>query len=305
MELSEVTIKYLLSCSNLKTTENDKQDLSDYCVTGKLESFKDNGCEILSVDSVQKNKNYKAVFGRICNMFRPESWSDAKKERGITLEKDLIKEARKECNVVCSFVIYCGKDDSGFSSLDDSPEKRKWAKKRIRSIADTMKSCEQGKILPYHIIVVNHTESISAYDFLNWLRIECSEIELKSKWNMEYITGGSDVNKSEKEDVIGQCLDIVIKNSRSHYFSLFFEGDSVPENYLSDIDSYINDESKRFLILTPKDEKTGGLFMQKIAYSQFGGNKKGVSVLEKITQEAEEQECKEMIQPLSSVVKSL
>ena len=120
---------------------------------------------------------------------------------------------------------------------------------------------------------------------------------------MEYISQ-EDTKDMEKKERYLKCVDIASKNVKSMYYSFFKEGDTVPPNYLSDIDHAINDELQKFLVLLPKDKRTG-LFVQRLIYTQFGGNKGHLDFLSKIKEESKEQKCQNMIQPLSKIVNNL
>jgi hypothetical protein len=98
-------------------------------------------------------------------------------------------------------------------------------------------------------------------------------------------------------------MDVVIKTdkTKSQWFALFFEEDNVDRQYLSKIDSSLNDKMNRFLILFPEKKNEGGLLIQKMAYKQFYGNRDG-DFIEKLKKGAEEQKCQNLIQPLSRVI---
>ena len=284
-----------------ETKEQDNENLSDYCKADRLESLSKNGATIVNVETEQKNKNYKAVINRICNMFRNEEW-----KRIFTVERDvkeggLVDLAREECKIRCNLIIYvCDKDNDNQSK--EESEFRKKSKERIRSIAKSMKIAEDAELPPQHITIVNNTK-ISPYNFINWLRIECEQLDIKVKWNMEYITNASTVKIKDEFDAQGQCIDIVAKSklSKCHYICVFFEGEEIPKNYLSSIDSLINDKSERILAVVPESKGVGGLFIQKMAYSQFEGYKGG-DFMEKITKIAKEQECQDLIKKMSDIL---
>ena len=190
--------------------------------------------------------------------------------------------------------------------VSDSVEKdarelsRRGVKERVNKVAKDMNTLCSGRVSPAHITVINNT-SIKPYDFLNYLRIETNNFDnIKCKWNMEYINPKS-ITISGSSELYRRCLDIVTKSDKSHYFSIFFEGNKISQEYLSKIDEALNDKTQRFLVLLPEKEEDGGLFIQKIAYKQLLGNKEG-SFVEKIKEQAEKQKCQNMIQPLSKIM---
>ena len=279
---------------------NDDENPDNYCSVGRLKKFQDVGCEILNVDSEQKNRNYKIINGRICNMLRSSIWSQYQNHNGIE-EKDFAEKARKEVNVRCSFIIYAGKDDFA-PSHEDKKARRSYEKEKVKQVVSTMKSSESGIIKPEKIVLVNNA-GIKPYDFLNYLRIQAEESGLTSEWSMEYISADETKKIECEKEVLWKCIDIAVKNISTQYYSIFKCGDEIQENYLSDIDKSINEDLNQFLILEPEEENELGYFVQRLAHQQFGGNKKR-SLVAKLKEGCEEQECKTMIQPLSSIVKS-
>ena len=91
---------------------------------------------------------------------------------------------------------------------------------------------------------------------------------------------GVDINKVEGSERDGRVIDDDIK--------LFV---SKKSKQIKKIDSQKNEKNEL------------GYFVQRLAHQQFGGNKKR-SLVAKLKEGCEEQECKTMIQPLSSIVKS-
>jgi hypothetical protein len=283
-------------CVFARSQNKDNQNLEDYCLAERLKPLEDNGAEIIDVSSEQKNEKFKIVNKRICNMFRTKIWKEHVAEDGITEDSQLLSQARKEINLICTCIIYvsdCGKEEKEELS-------RKEIKQRVNKVAKDMNTLCSGRVSPAHITVINNT-SIKPYDFLNYLRIETNNFDnIKCNWNMEYINPQS-IDKSDTSELYRRCLDIVTKNDKSHYFSVFFEGNEISKDYLSKIDEALNDKSQRFLVLLPEKEGDGGLFIQKIAYKQFLGNREG-SFVDKIKEEAKKQKCQSMIRPLAKTI---
>lgn len=279
-----------------KSQKNDNDNLEDYCSAKRLYPLSKNGAEIIDVSSEQKGEKFKIVNKRICNMFRTNIWKENVAKKGITEESEMLSQAREEINLICTCILYVS--DSG--EKDAKELSRAEIKDRVNKVAKDMNTLCSGRVSPAHITVINNT-SITPYDFLNYLRIETSNFEnIKCKWNMEYINPKS-ISIPDSSELYRRCLDIVTKNDKSHYFSIFFEGNKISQEYLSKIDEALNDKTQRFLVLFPEKEEDGGLFIQKIAYKQFLGNREG-SFLEKIKEQSEKQKCQNMIQPLSKVM---
>ena len=183
---------------------------------------------------------------------------------------------------------------------ENEQQRRSLAKQRLESVAKLMKSAEQGDVTPTEVVIINDTD-IKPYDFINFLRIQIQTYDVSLKWRMEYIAN-SDIIKDKT--VTSTCLSLSQKANDSNYFCIFFEGQLVLKNYLSDINKAIIKRLERFLILTPKDKRGGGLFIQKRVFQQFGGDKK-IDFVTKISEELESQKCQNLIQPLSKIVKGL
>ena len=60
-------------------------------------------------------------------------------------------------------------------------------KEKISQIIKTMKSIDSAEIPPQEIILLNESW-IQPYDFINYLRIQCQEHNIKSKWRLEHFS---------------------------------------------------------------------------------------------------------------------
>ena len=278
--------------------EEGCEDPNSFCSAGRLQSFQDGGASVIDVYSEQKNKKFKIVSDRICNMFRTEEWEKIKKSQGNS-EDSLVKIAREEIKIQCTYVLYVR------DSTDKEEEDRKQVKSRLSKIAEKMKEMWFSEIPPSNIIIINNTY-IKPYDFINYLRIEIESLPFNPIWNMEYIRRDHSVIKDlDRSDAYAKCMDVIVKTdkSKSQWYALFFEEDKVNTKYLSEIDECLNDKMKRFLVLFPENKDEGGLLIQKMAYKQFYGNRDG-DFVEKLKKGAEEQKCQNLIQPLNQAIKS-
>lgn len=289
-------------CPFNRPQPNNNENLNDYCSAGRLEKFKENGCEIISAEyDKKKDRNSKIVKNRVCNMLRNDSWAKFKKNNGAK-DEELVKIARKEIEIPCTYIVYCPESQE-ISKEKNEKEKRKKIKEKVRQTAETIKSIDAGRIAPQQVIVINNA-NIKPYEFITYLRREAEELSITCKWSMEYVSKDSMKGLSDEQSYFA-CLYLSIKKIKSIYFSVFFSGDVVPENYLYDIDKLINDDMKRVLIITPEDKNSGGSFMQRLVYKQYmGQNIKNEDFLEAIKKEIEGQECQHMIYNLKDIVKT-
>ena len=291
--------------------KNDNENKNEYChIPGRIETLEEKGGEVLSVqDPEEKDKNYKIINHRVCNMMRSELWQETQgirhQEAFIGKDRDrLVKIARDEIRPKCTFVIYMDNEGGERRFIEDE---------RMDALAQTMKDIDTGIVGPGEIVVINNC-GIKPHNFVMRLRNRVKKLDIKCKWKMDYILE----NDLRTEEVLNEAIESVVKTSKNHYISIFFDGDKVPENYLSDIDSAINDQLLKFIALYPENkESLSGMFFQKLSCSIVGGKEQEsqteteeevnvkINFLENLIKLSEQQECQELIKPLSSVVKNL
>ena len=242
-------------------------------------------------------------------MMRSELWQETQgirhQEAFIGKDRDrLVKIARDEIRPKCTFVIYMDNEGGERRFIEDE---------RMDALAQTMKDIDTGIVGPGEIVVINNC-GIKPHNFVMRLRNRVKKLDIKCKWKMDYILE----NDLRTEEVLNEAIESVVKTSKNHYISIFFDGDKVPENYLSDIDSAINDQLLKFIALYPENkESLSGMFFQKLSCSIVGGKEQEsqteteeevnvkINFLENLIKLSEQQECQELIKPLSSVVKNL
>jgi len=270
------------------------------CSCGRLQQFQKNDVEIVDVKSTEEESPHKVVSGRICNMFRTDDWEKALRISGKP-QDHLEKAARKEIRIQCSFIIICP-DDEEIRKISDEKELRSKTKEKISQIIKTMKSIDSAEIPPQEIILLNESW-IQPYDFINYLRIQCSEENIKCKWRLEHFSKENFENQ-KNEELEKVFIKNVFKTIKTGYCSIFHEGDTIPEKYLYNIDQFLNDELKAFLLLTPK-EGVGGMIINSILFKQFLGNKSKYTLdefFEQVKKIVEEQKCAHLIQPLDKIL---
>lgn len=274
-------------CFCVALDKSEEHDLNEHCMADRLEILESQGGRIYSiVDESSENSVTKAIDGRVCTMMRNETWEEIKKSKGLG-EEELVKEARKELEISCAFLIYMGKNDT-------VPEQE-----RLDNLLKTIQSAEDGDVKPGHFFIINNA-GIKAYTMLTYLRKKLKELDIKTKWNMEYILEDS-VKELEEKEAVDRCVDMIYKNINKNYYCIFKDADIVPRKYISSIDSAINDELKRFLVLEPENGDISGTFIIKFAHKQFKGNRGG-NLIDKIKTETEEQKCQKMVLTVESIV---
>ena len=270
------------NCSFFNSVQEDEEiDLDKCCEVGRLKKFQDTGSEIVWVKADEgENKISAIVPKRICNMMRSYDWKDikeAKREKSETLKEI----ARKESTIKCNMFIFVEHDEvlayisgesieekyfndpASSSNLEELETKtRKACKKKIASIARTMKSAVDAEAPPASITIIN--TCIKPYDFINYLRRELESLSVSVKWNMEY-TDLEDYNYEEARQAL---LYSSAKNVDAQFFCVFCEGDEIPKDYLSSIDSTINDDLEQILFAYNEDDDVRGAFIQSTFYKR-------------------------------------
>lgn len=269
------------------------------CACGRLEKFKEYTPSVVDIVSEEGDKIHKVINGRICNMYRTKDWLRAKKS---SLEQAQ-SIARKEIYIQCTFIILC-KEDEDIKNAKDEKEARKKSKKKISKIIDTMKSIDSAEIPPKEVVILNES-CIQPYDFINYLRIQCEEDDIKCKWRLEHFSK-ENFEVTEDESPEDYFLKNVFKTIKTGYCAIFKESEAIPKKYLLSIDKFLNDDLNAFVLLKP-DEGTSGMFLNSVLFKQFLNNKSKYTLEEffdKIEKTLEEQKCKHLIQSLSKALKS-
>ena len=272
----------------------------DTCSCDRLQKFKDSSADVFDVSQENTDKTYKVLSGRVCNMFRTDDWSKAMKIQDNSKD-NAVEIARKEIRVPCVFIVICP-DNKEVREMSDEKQVRSKSKEKISRIIKTMKSMDSAKIKPKEIILLNESW-IKPYDFINYLRIQCEENDIKCKWRLEHFSK-ENFEQEENEKAQDSFIKNVFKTIKTGYCSVFDEGDIVPQNYLINIDKFLNDDLNAFLILKPKEGRSG-TFVSSVLFKHFLGNKSNYTLdefFQQIEKAVEEQKCKHLIQPLDKAL---
>tara|TARA_Y100001938_G_C8074820_1_gene425354 strand:- start:380 stop:1381 length:1002 start_codon:yes stop_codon:yes gene_type:complete len=315
--------KIIQTCCNgcvfAKPQPDDNTNLDDYCSAGRLSKFKEVGASLLSIRLESEDNdggealNYKAVNERACNLLRSVRWKAIMEHRGV---EDLLAQAKKEIELSCTLIIYI--DETKAITDKDQIEKI------VSSVIDTYRTIELSDIQPKNVSIIN--PCIMPTEFVNLFRKKIVEMyndpdmpeEIRTPWNMEYIpyqdaeeiakleTAGEEKSLPPEQfrlSFIKRHIDLSAKESKAGYWSFFFAGNSVPKNYLSDINNYINVDLNRLIALRGDDDISPGMLVQNLIHKQLSGNKGGY-ILDKIDQLTKDQECPEILKKISEVVKN-
>lgn len=302
------------SCDNCaffsSVNEGEDIDLDKCCEVGRLKKFQEAGSEIVWVKADAGGKEISPIIPkRICNMMRSYNWKDikeSKEEEG----KNLKKLAREECRIRCNMFLFVEHDKSiayvsgdrieeeyfkeisSRESLEEVEIKtRKTSKRKIASLARTIKSAVEAEIAPVNITIIN--TCIKPYDFINYLRIELESLSVSAKWNMEY----TDLEDYDHEEAKQALLYAASKKIDAQYLCVFCEGDEVPKDYLSNIDSIINDDLEQVIFAYNEEHDVSGTIIQGAFYKRAMTFDKNIIM--------ENEECQKLCKKINSKIQKL
>ena len=291
-------------------SENEQIDLDECCSAGRLKKFKEKGSEIVWVKADAGEDNVSPIIPkRICNMMRSYDWKyikESKIEEGETLKEI----ARKEATIRCNMFIFVEHDkDIAHVSGDGIEEKyfnepeshedleeaerkvRKIYKKKISSIARTIKSAVEAEVPPVNITIIN--TCIKPYDFINYLRIELESLSVSAKWNMEY----TDLEDYDYEEAKQALLFACAKNMDTQYLCTFCEGDEIPKDYLSSVDRIINEDLEQVIFFYNEHDDVRGTVIQGTFYKRAMTFDKNIIL--------ENEECQQLSKKIKKKIQQL
>ena len=121
--------------------------------------------------------------------------------------------------------------------------------------------------------------------------------ESKTYWKIEQI--------KEDKASFSRCVDIAIKGvsaNEQNYYCSFVAGFQVPKDFIHKIDVALNDDMKRFLLLTAQGNN--GQVAQVHMHKSIQGNYTK-PFLDKMKTVTEEQKCPQLIQKVTDIVPSM
>jgi len=234
------------------------------CSIGKIDKFEKQGAEIIEVYD-ETNKEFYVIKGRVCVSWRGSDWKEKNKGRD-----DWAEIVAKETMVRMDAIIYMSKDTT------------------LADVEKTVLSLKNNTIKPAQLTLVNNGSEI---DRPTLARI-CNASEFK--WRVE--------NIQEEDASRMRGIDIAIKKVNANdynYYCIFDAGKKVPTNFISDINSSLNDDLNRFLALRSDDGN--GDVGQILMHKRIGGNR-DKPFLDKIEHTTRSQGCPNLLQETSNVV---
>lgn len=150
----------------------------------------------------------------------------------------------------------------------------------------TIRTAIKQNLMPERVTVIVNSDTLSAPDVIGIVK----EIEWETPFNWKIVEvndRGADGEKPSLE----WCVDYVLQSHGKELptYSVFTAGSVVPADYLSSIDTALNDELDRFVALKPKG-LWDGTFVFTMVHQQLNGNmpeKVGEEVILSIVDKAE------------------
>tara|TARA_R110000824_G_scaffold401004_1_gene610246 strand:- start:77 stop:898 length:822 start_codon:yes stop_codon:yes gene_type:complete len=234
------------------------------CSIGKLDKFEEQGAEIIEVYD-ETNKEFYVVKGRVCVSWRGSDWQNKHEERS-----DWAKIVAKETMIRMDAHLYMDKDTT------------------LADVDKTIESLKNNTAKPAQLSLINNRSKIDRPTLARM----CTSSGLK--WRVE--------NIQEEDASRLRCIDIAVRKVNANHFNyycIFDAGKKVPTNFISDINSSLNDDLNRFLAL--RSEDGNGDVGQILMHKRIGGNR-DKPFLDKIEHTTRSQGCPNLLQETSKIV---
>lgn len=239
------------------------------CKFRVLERMRRQGAEIKEHVSEDDQFKYFSIVDRVCVYCRPQKgWANRFQE-----DVDLMQMARQEVKPRMAFIIV---SDGNPASLQ----------KTLASITH-MSDKPQVVSVQFKNNKVRPSEALEILKFF----LEIHNV----KYRIDYIL------ESDASDM--RVVDIAYKKLDRPYFAVFKEGFDIPTDFIKEIDSALNDDLERFLLLEPVDG-INGLVAQTRITKQIGGSNEDL-VQNKLKRVAEKQKCQYLVRPVTSLIPSM
>lgn len=143
----------------------------------------------------------------------------------------------------------------------------------VDEIVATAESLERQNLPPRAIHFLLNTSKIKSSDLISKLR----KLGPALVWNVRTI-----VERTKKGERVstGRCIDVVVNPLKPHeanYYAVFYPGFKVPNTFISELNSALNERLERFIMLrlaTPYIwEPAQGLVVQTKAHQMVSGNR--------------------------------
>lgn len=229
------------------------------------------GCQLEMLHKLQDNDclisldeetKHFVLENRVCNRKRNQKWLDAQSEPEVAV--------RKEVEVAYDTIVLFQPKHN----MDD--------------LMVTLRSLERQKVKPKNVLIGVLHPTINPAIFLRLNTLSTL------KWSAEFI-----IDEEAKAD-IKKTVDICVKKCKSRFYLPVYAGTKIDTDYIGVIDAYINDKLGRVLAVR-SDELHPYSIMTRRLHLDMGGNARA-DVVEKVENEAEEQQCQSMIKNFNELL---
>jgi len=239
------------------------------CQIGMLEKLTTVGnAEIIAASD--KEKNFFVVAKRDCPGNRGKKWAEHWTAKG----KDLVQAFTEDFFIRFEAIVVC----TATNTFEE-----------VKTTIENIKKAHS--ILPQKILVTNQNRKINPISLKRIIQ-EGRKVD----WSVEQVI---DVQAS-----VGRCIDLAVKKVSRPYYLVVMAGETLPFDYIGLINAAVCDRLSQFVILTPLKKSLTGLYCSVKAHKAFKGfmpvedeegNQLELSVVEKIRQGLEEEECPELL----------
>lgn len=246
------------------------------CSYGNIERFKKVNCEIIEAED--EADNFFVIKNRLCMALRVGAWGS-----DLTQEEKILK-VRKDITTKITCILIIKKETS---NIDD--------------VLDTFKSAISQKTSFDSIhFIIEKGASIKIGSLMNSIK----KIDCNIKWFVKQLV--------HDDFSYRHGIDEIVEKLKSVFSAVFVCGFKIPDDFVHCIDTSINEELNRFIILKPVGEN--GMVVQNKSFNLFGGNREAIndldnnkfmSISEKIDYIAKDQNLNHLIQDIVSICPSM
>lgn len=246
------------------------------CSYGNIERFKKVNCEIIEAED--EADNFFVIKNRLCMALRVGAWGS-----DLTQEEKILK-VRKDITTKITCILIIKKETS---NIDD--------------VLDTFKSAISQKTSFDSIhFIIEKGGSIKIGSLMNSIK----KIDCNVKWFVKQLV--------HNDFSYRHGIDEIVEKLKSVFSAVFVCGFKIPDDFVHCIDTSINEELNRFIILKPVGEN--GMVVQNKSFNLFGGNREAIndldnnkfmSISEKIDYIAKDQNLNHLIQDIVSICPSM
>lgn len=202
--------------------ENKTQTGCDF--NNRTERYKEKG---LLIDAQDDENQFFIVNRKFCLAKRNYQWLKNQDFDHSTTEI-LVDAVRDEMSVNYAYIVYFGEA----------------TEEAIEKLHNTIKAVMSSRIAPHQIVVVNNTGGTEVFEHRLVNLLTGMTHGTKTKWSLKNIVEQCDRSRA---------LLISVKEVNVRLFLICDAGYEIPKEYISKLDTIVNDELKDFICITGPD----------------------------------------------------